>query len=521
MLKLKTASLDWALNHIESHGDTDIFPPPFEYQAIRLAWPSSLPQILANEDMLQWQTKPYRRCLSPKHRYGFRVSTQLDPLDTLVFLALVYEIGGDIEAARVPAGSNIVFSYRFAPDAGGGFFDTTYHYEAFQKHTAATILAGAVPFVVVADIADFYPRLYSHPLENALKACTKRTDHAKSIMELLSSWNFSISYGIPVGPSASRLLAELAINDVDQALLSEGRTFCRYSDDYRIFCNSEREAYDALAFLANTLFENHGLTLQQHKTEILTAAEFTAKYIPSDPSGTGDTLSSKFAAIIQGLGKGPYDPIDYAGLDGATKQKIDDLGLERIIDEQLSRDTIEIAVTRTVLSMLTQIQDHSCLDRVVDNLPKLYAVLKDALEYVQSFGPDLAKQAAIGAKLIDALESTVVGHLEFHRSWVLSTFTRDRQWDNEGRFVSLMNHAFDEFTRRELTLALGRAAQSHWFKTRKRGVLGLPPWERRAFIAAASCLPGDEHKHWTRSLEGRLDPLERVVAAWARQNKFA
>ena len=124
------------------------------------------------------------------------------------------------------------------------------------------------------------------------------------------------------------------------------------------------------------------------------------------------------------------------------------------------------------------------------------------------------------AKLIDALEFSIVGHLEFHRCWLLSTFTRDRQWDNEGKFVYLMNHAVDEFSRRELILALGRACHSHWFKTRKRAILSLPPWERRAFIAAASCLPGDEHKHWTRSIEGRLDPLEVAVAAWARQNKF-
>ena len=31
-------SLDWALAHTERHGDTDVFPIPFEFQAIRFSW---------------------------------------------------------------------------------------------------------------------------------------------------------------------------------------------------------------------------------------------------------------------------------------------------------------------------------------------------------------------------------------------------------------------------------------------------------------------------------------------------
>jgi|GEM_PF-3994269 len=35
MLKLQERSYDWALEHIEKYGDTDIFPLPFEFAAIR------------------------------------------------------------------------------------------------------------------------------------------------------------------------------------------------------------------------------------------------------------------------------------------------------------------------------------------------------------------------------------------------------------------------------------------------------------------------------------------------------
>jgi hypothetical protein len=119
------------------------------------------------------------------------------------------------------------------------------------------------------------------------------------------------------------------------------------------------------------------------------------------------------------------------------------------------------------------------------------------------------------------LEAEVVGHLEFHRCWVLSTFTSDRQWDNEDQFVRLQHQLPDEYSQRELILALGRANQFSWFKTLKRNVANFSPWVKRAFLAAASCLPGDEYKHWSKSIEPRLDPLEGWVVAWAKQNRFA
>jgi hypothetical protein len=198
--------------------------------------------------------------MTPKQRFGFRVSTQLDPLDTLLFLSLVYEAGGPIEFVRLPANDGIVHSYRFAPTPDGHLFDSAANFETFRAAAESRATTGNYSHVVTADIADFYPRIYSHPLENALLAACGGTGHARAILKLLEQWNYGVSYGIPVGPNPSRLLAELAICDVDQALLSEGFSFIRFVDDFHIFCKSERQAYEALAFLARVLHENHGLT---------------------------------------------------------------------------------------------------------------------------------------------------------------------------------------------------------------------------------------------------------------------
>src|SRR5438874_1537265 len=112
MLHLTKKSLNWALKHALKFGDTDVFPLPFEFHAIEQEWKEVL-AFLTDQDIHSWTTRPARSLLSPKARLGFRIITQLDPLDFLVFAGLVYEIGSDLEQERLPGHEEIVFSYRF------------------------------------------------------------------------------------------------------------------------------------------------------------------------------------------------------------------------------------------------------------------------------------------------------------------------------------------------------------------------------------------------------------------------
>jgi hypothetical protein len=104
--------------------------------------------------------------------------------------------------------------------------------------------------------------------------------------------------------------------------------------------------------------------------------------------------------------------------------------------------------------------------------------------------------------------------------WALNPFTHSTEWDNESRFPKLLAEMPDQVSRRELILAMGRARHQHWFQSRWRTLFDEPPWPRRALIAAASCMPLDARRQWYRSIETRLDPLEKAVMRWARQHPF-
>ena len=533
-LHLDPNSLDWALHHIESLGDTDIFPIPFEYKAIREFWttnqPASSPKQnfvvrdwLESQDLLTWIPRAIRRCLSPKHRFGFRASTQLDPLDTIIFTALLYEIGHDLESHRVLKSEDVVHSYRFMPDHNGLMYDPDYNYDSFRIKSVNHASANECKWVVVADIADFYPRLYSHPLENALITATSKKDHVKVINKLLSKWNYSVSYGVPVGPAASRLLAEIAIADVDAALRSDSLNFVRFVDDYRIFVKTEREAYSALALLANSLFEMHGLTLQQHKTYIQSADAFMEDNLDGDSETERHSLAEKFEHILGQLGISSwYSDIDYDSLEDDIKKEIDSLNLVSILEEYIDSDeNIDPRLVRFILRRLTQLDDDTAIDTVVNSMQQLYPVFVDAIGYLTSLRTYNADQkSSLGKKLLDLIDDDVVGHLEYHRAWILSTFTENAEWNNNERFTPLYTSYPDPFTRRDVILALGRARRVEWFKTNKRHVTQFASWEKRAFLAAASCLPGDEAKHWYNSIAPTLDPLETIVVDWARRFPF-
>ncbi|MBK8286411.1 MAG: RNA-directed DNA polymerase [Ahniella sp.] len=116
--------------------------------------------------------------------------------------------------------------------------------------------------MILCDISDFYSRIYHHRVENALKWLNVKPDVVKRIVEVLQVFSGTVSYGLPVGGPASRLLAEISLNSVDKLLRGEGIRFCRFVDDYRIFCDSKEEAYQRLIFLSEKLF-NEGLSLQK------------------------------------------------------------------------------------------------------------------------------------------------------------------------------------------------------------------------------------------------------------------
>ena len=479
---------------------------------------------LAKQNILEWTVRPLRIMLAPKARYGFRVITQLDPLDCLIFAATIREICTLIEDSRVPKSEETIFSYRVKLTPDGQLFDQEFGYRTFLE-ASQNILDKNPKFscVAVTDISDFYSRIYHHRLENALNVSTNQAGHVSAVMHLLSGWNSTETFGIPVGNAPSRLLAEITLDDVDEALLLNGTRFIRFNDDYRIFARSHAEAYRKLAFLAETLFSNHGLTLQRQKTFILSSEDYREKFLTTPLDHEINSLQSGFEQLVTELGmEDPYEQIDYEDLTEEQQSLVDSWNLANLLKDQINDDEEpDIRLVRFILHRLAQLEDSSVVNELLDNLDTLYPVFPDIIRYIEKLaflGDEF--RTRMGERLLDIYEDSIVSELTYHKLWSLNLFSQSKKWGQGERFFNFYSQATDDDSKRKLILAMGQARQRPWFQSQWRNLMNFSAWPRRAVLAGASCMPPDARRHWYRSVARQLDPLEQTVVKWARQNLF-
>lgn len=518
-MRLRTTTLNWSLVHHERFGDTDIFPTPFEYTAIRDQWSVILPDLAA-QDLTTWQTSATRRALTPKSRFGFRTATQLDPLDSLLYAGLVYEIAKDLEQYRDPAAHRRVFSHRIRrASADGQLYDPRWNFDTFKDHLR-TKCASQPGWVVVTDVADFYSRIYHHPLENCLRSATARSEHVDALMRLLSQWNFTVSSGLPVGPAASRILAEMALVDVDQILADEQIDFCRFSDDYRLFALTEAEAHEHLAVLASALGESH-LTLSERKTDILTTQRFASRHLDGERPGDPSSLAGQVAAILERYGyeNDLYSEAELEELPLGMVKELDELDLNRILrDKSDDSRTYDVFIVSLALRRLAQLRDDSLLSLVADNLHQFTPVLPQAINYFQRVTPS-AKRPAIGSRLLDQVEHGASGHRDYQRIWLLHLFATDPGWATTPELQALLARTDSVIVRPKLLEVLGTRSLSHWFRQHRRDAQNLNGWELRAFIRGAASMRRDEYLPWLNSLTPRLDRLGQAVARYCKSSR--
>jgi hypothetical protein len=282
MFTLSVDELDNAFVAIKHHGYSAMLPGPPEWAVIEANW-TSIRDIIKNIDLDTYEPFEPLRVFAPKNRANVRITHLLHPQDLLIYTALVLIAKNDIESARVSIKAKRVFSYRSDPSQPQVLYGARGSYEAYRKQLHVKAKNAQVKYVALADIADFYPRIYQHRLENVLEsvATSQRVRDVARVLvrKLIGHLMGRNSYGIPVGPLASRVLGEAILIDVDATLQSKGANFVRWVDDYNIFCKTEHEAQSILFTLGEWLFSNHGLTLQAAKTKILPVNTFVSNVI--------------------------------------------------------------------------------------------------------------------------------------------------------------------------------------------------------------------------------------------------
>lgn len=521
-----------AVQNLIKHGDTDIFPLPFESHAF-FDKPDNLVKLICEydknfDDYLARFPPSNINALTPVSYYGFRWATQLDPIWNAHFLSCVLAISDMIEDARIPAQEKCVFSYRIKPDEKtGDLFDRDFSWHAFMSTSMRK--SEKCSYVVACDISEFYPRLGHHRLENALLQIAADTGYPTKIMAFLSNFSNTRSFGLPIGGPAARMLSELTINQIDRLLRGARIDFARFADDFHIFASTREEAYRHTIFLSEKLFENQGLSLQKSKTRIMTSAEFRATSPVSGPKDEADAEEQgKLAAdahersrllLSFSLRFDPYSPTaeeDYEKLKADIRQ-FDILGL---LKEELAKSRVHVALSRKIISAVRYLDGKTKDDAVlsiVNNTDTLYPIYSSALIMIDRVYDELGDEAKaeMTNRIVELIRAdSHVFRVDVHLCFALRVLQHSHTEEVQQLLKELYESRTSEIVRRDIILVMALWGDWYWLSDLRNRYRQLSAAEKRALLVASYSLR-DEGKHWRASVKKELNPFEAFVLDWA------
>lgn len=528
---MQISDIELALKNITQFGDTDIFPFPFEnhvfydYSEEMLQHIKGInqgfPQELNDSPPVNIATS------SPTGYLGFRWATQIDPVWNAYFLALVLSIATDIETQRLgfSENHNNIYSYRFSPDTStGSLFNKDINWSQFHSDSYDFVKDSDTEFVVVTDIADFYSRIYHHRLEVALRRLGIQSDTPNKIMTILQAFSGTNSYGLPIGGPAARILAELALNSTDRLLVSKRIIFNRFVDDFHIFAKTKDEAHSALNFLAMKLMKNEGLSLQKHKSQILSKSEFLQiSESRFQDASENPAEAERFRFLNLPINYDPYSDNADEQYE-ALKEELNQFNIVGLLNEELRKVKIHQHLGKQILKSFIALDDlvvSHAFDSICQKMDSLYPIFPTLMITATRVFERLLPQTKSNLQEVLrnlAFTNSYITQPELHAAYLVKFLGRESSTENEQALIHLFETFRDSIlVRNHILQVMIRWKSHHWLSDQKTSFGTMNRWERKLFIIASYVL-GDEGRHWRDHHKREFTPFELIVRDWAAAN---
>ena len=515
MRSLKETSIEWSLKHVRKFYDSDFYPKLFEFDAIQHNW-TKVKRELLQIDLDNYIPQTPFICLAPKKNATYRVVHQLDPIDTLIYTAILYEFAEKIESYRIPSNKDIACSYRINPDIHGSFFGT--NLDGFVKFKSKSLELARLNkngFVVVCDITDFYNQIYLHRITNILQEAG--VESPKVLEEFLSALNSNISRGIPVGPAPSILVSEAIMGDIDKKIISHTTSFTRYVDDIHAYFDTFEQASFFLHELTKYLYSNHRLVLSTEKTFIDNNQNFIENHFEDDESKEQQAIHQNLADTTE---SDYYDPYgfdtfiipEFKDLESGEKLTVRSETYNGIFKKALEFEQIDFGIIRHLLRKSAKYKVRSILPLIFSNFRKLLPIIREIIVYLERVlnEKSVKRYKDNFQKLLD--DDLV--QLPFINIWIY-TLLQNPVFN----FIEL-NIDYSKIQRvREQALIAKRLKDTTWIKDHKDGLDVLGPWDKRAILHSAIILSSDEIKHWAGLVSSRGNILDKSVASFVLSEK--
>jgi hypothetical protein len=209
----------------------------------------------------------------PKKSGLTRPGSILNPIDRLLYQCIADVLAPEIEKSldRKSVFSQIL-SENDEPESGKMFESPSICYGELRNKIYELCSDEKYGYVIVADIACYFERIYQHVLINLLRSTESEAGYINLLERLLSALTSKDSHGIIQGVYPSDLLGNFYLCAFDSYLKLKNVEFIRYVDDYWIFFRTLEEAQQVLADIC-TYVRKEGLYLNEYKTRIISTRD--------------------------------------------------------------------------------------------------------------------------------------------------------------------------------------------------------------------------------------------------------
>lgn len=350
-----------------------------------------------------------------------------------------------------------------------------------------------------------------------------QNDTPKRIIDILQKFSGTNSYGLPIGGPAARILAELALNSTDKILQLQGIKFTRFVDDIYLFAKTQEEAHANLNFLSLKLMLNEGLTLQKHKTQILSKSEFQ-NLITTRLSAEGEDGKTKDRAKFMSLPI-KYDPYSSTASEDFTKVKkeLEEFNILDLLKEELRKSRVHQQFNKHLLKALNVLDDDIVSQAFIaisnrfDVLYPIFPSLMIAAFSNYSKLNVLAKNELM-SRLQDLIKSdSYIIQMELNVAYLLRVLGKEHTTENE-EFIALIYNKFpNSILIKSWVIQIFAHWKLHfWLSDQKNYFSTMTKWERRAFILASYFMK-DEGRHRREHNKKSFTEFELIIRDWVSE----
>lgn len=243
------------------------------YKGYELALEENLKALSSRLLSGGFRPKQVQRLFIPKSQTSQRPFTLLSIEDQIAYQAFAAHVADKVVKKRREFEYKSVFSNVFSEDRAQFIFENWKHsYRQYQSATEKKV-SGGKRWIVTCDLASFYDTISHDILFSQIPTLKKACDEREHFSDILSGLTFehpveTRKHGLPQGPIASDLLAEVFMLVLDERLCRENVDYTRYVDDIRLFTKSPKEA-QALALYLERVLRGIGLVPQPEKFSIV------------------------------------------------------------------------------------------------------------------------------------------------------------------------------------------------------------------------------------------------------------